>query len=158
VTNPSKGRDAILAPKGASPRGQETQRAYNCSQFAQREAAIPRFVVLRHDHPALHWDLMLEAGEVLRTWRLSAPLSPEGGAVEAAPSFDHRRMYLDYEGPVSGDRGSVVRQEHGTFTWLCDTAEEIVLRLEGAELRGTLVLTAVGGKPGQAVFTPAPEQ
>ena len=63
------------------------------------EAAVPRYVILEHDHPARHWDFMLESGDVLRTWRLAAPPRP-GGAVAAEPSFDHRRAYLDYEGPV----------------------------------------------------------
>src|SRR5205807_395991 len=43
---------------------------------------MPRFVILEHDHPELHWDLMLEAGPVLRTWRLAAPPQP-GRAVAA---------------------------------------------------------------------------
>jgi hypothetical protein len=118
---------------------------------------MPRFVVLRHDHPVLHWDLMLEAGEVLRTWRLAAPLSPSGGAVEAAASFDHRRLYLDYEGPISGGRGSVVREEHGTFTALQEGDGELALRLDGQQLHGILVVTVVGDRPGQVVFTPDAE-
>ena len=31
-----------------------------------------RFAILEHDYPVLHWDFMLEAGDVLRTWRLPA--------------------------------------------------------------------------------------
>ena len=27
---------------------------------------MPRYVILEHDHPVLHWDLMLEAGGVLQ--------------------------------------------------------------------------------------------
>jgi hypothetical protein len=64
-------------------------------------------------------------------------------------------MYLDYEGPVSGDRGSVVRQDHGTFIWLRDTPEEVAVHLDGVRLQGRLVVSALGGRPGQAVFTPA---
>src|SRR6185437_4307487 len=61
---------------------------------------MSRFVLLEHDHPELHWDLMLESGAVLRTWRLTAP--PCGGEViTAMASFDHRALYLDYEGPIS---------------------------------------------------------
>jgi hypothetical protein len=69
---------------------------------------MPRFVILEHDHPELHWDFMLEAGAVLRTWRLAAPPAL-GQVVAAAASFDHRLLYLDYEGPVSGGRGTVRR-------------------------------------------------
>ena len=38
---------------------------------------MPRFVILEHDHPQLHWDFMLEVGEVLWTWRLAT--APRGG-------------------------------------------------------------------------------
>lgn len=76
---------------------------------------MPRFVILEHDHPALHWDLMLEVGDVLQTWRLAR--APERGRdIEATPLGGHRRMYLDYEGPVSGDRGTVKRWDAGEFT------------------------------------------
>ena len=69
---------------------------------------MPRFVILEHDYPQQHWDLMLEAGPVLRTWRLAEP--PDvGRPVAATASFDHRPVYLDYEGPVSGNRGTVQR-------------------------------------------------
>lgn len=100
---------------------------------------MPRFVILEHDHPTPHWDFMLEAGPVLRTWRLSAP--PElGRSVEAVASFDHRPMYLDYEGPVSGNRGSVRRWDAGTFAWQSDTPEQIAVRLAGHRLGGLVIL------------------
>lgn len=95
---------------------------------------MPRYVILEHDHPARHWDFMLESGEVLRTWRLAEPPRP-GGAVAAEPSFDHRLAYLDYEGPVGGNRGTVTRWDAGTFSR--EGAEEgIAVRLEGVRLRG----------------------
>jgi hypothetical protein len=99
----------------------------------------PRFVVLEHDHPFRHWDLMLEAGEALRTWRLAAPPGP-GVVTEATPLGDHRRLYLDYEGPVSGDRGRVSRWDQGTFGWECDEGGRVVVRLDGDRLRGVLRL------------------
>lgn len=82
-----------------------------------------RFAILKHDHPFLHWDLLLDVGEnqKLKTWRLlSAPVPKNWIAADPLP--DHRRVYLDYEGQVSGDRGSVERiasgwyQEIGTTT------------------------------------------
>jgi hypothetical protein len=96
---------------------------------------MPRFVVLEHDHPELHWDLMLEAGDVLRTWRLHAPPAP-GAAVRATASLDHRPAYLDYEGPVSGGRGHVRRWDAGTFTWEEDKEDRITVLLDGKRLRG----------------------
>lgn len=72
-----------------------------------------RFVILEHDFPTLHWDLMLEAGDVLKTWRLPEP--PRAGTMTVEPLPDHRVRYLDYEGPVSGDRGAVARWDAGVF-------------------------------------------
>jgi hypothetical protein len=101
---------------------------------------MPRFVILEHDHPELHWDFMLEAGPVLRTWRLASP--PELGRVVAVtPSFDHRPMYLDYEGPVSGGRGQVRRWEYGEFTWESDAPERLIVWLDGQRLRGRSVFS-----------------
>jgi hypothetical protein len=106
---------------------------------------MPRFVILEHDHPSLHWDLLLEAGAVLRAWRLAAPPAA-GDAVGAEASFDHRLLYLDYEGPVSGSRGRVVRWDGGTFGWEEDAADRVRVRLTGGRLRGVLKLTR--GKDG----------
>jgi hypothetical protein len=99
---------------------------------------MPRYVILTHDHPFLHWDLMLEHGEALRTWRLSAPPAP-GVDVAAQLLGDHRRAYLDYEGPVSGDRGYVTRWDAGVIEWLDDDANAPRLRLEGEKLNGELI-------------------
>ena len=76
---------------------------------------MPRFVILRHDHPrGVHFDFMLEAGGVLKTWALPEPPRP-GVEMECEALGDHRLAYLDYEGPISGDRGSVVRWDRGEY-------------------------------------------
>jgi hypothetical protein len=100
---------------------------------------MPRFVILEHDYPEPHWDLMLEAGPVLRTWRLAEP--PDvSRPVAATASFDHRPVYLDYEGPVSGNRGTVQRWDGGMFVWEEDTPDRISFRLEGNRLHGLALL------------------
>lgn len=96
---------------------------------------MPRFVVLTHDHPVLHWDFMLEADQLLATWRLAVP--PEPGAEIAAEALPgHRLAYLDYEGPVSGSRGSVTRYDAGTFECLEWSDAKIRVRLQGERLVG----------------------
>jgi hypothetical protein len=106
---------------------------------------VPRYVILEHDHPSLHWDFMLEAGEVLRTWRLAAPPTP-GASVPAAPVFDHRLLYLDYEGPISGGRGVVHRWDAGVFDWLQDRAGCLVVQLDGARLHAVARLEEIAGR------------
>ncbi len=102
---------------------------------------MPRFVILEHDHPHLHWDFLLEDGDALLTWRLAGFPRP-GEQVAAQPIARHRLAYLEYEGPVSGGRGRVIRREQGSFSWLLRTSERQVVRLAGEALRGLATLTA----------------
>lgn len=91
---------------------------------------MPRFVVLAHDWPELHYDLFLEADGVLNAWRLDR--EPLELPVKAERNFDHRLFYLDFEGELSGARGSVQRWDHGELIWLGD----VTFELRGAKLRG----------------------
>ncbi len=100
---------------------------------------MPRFVILEHDYPHLHWDLLLEKRDVLRAWRLMR-FPQHGAGFTAVALADHRLLYLDYEGPISGDRGTVRRREKGTFAGACDGLDQIDLQLEGECLRGRLWL------------------
>jgi len=101
---------------------------------------MPRFVILEHDHPVRHWDLMLESGAVLRAWRLARPPETPGDAIDAVALPDHRLHYLDYEGPVSRGRGVVKRWDAGNY----DEVEPDSLRLEGARVRGLVRMTRTG--------------
>ncbi len=99
---------------------------------------MPRYVILEHDYPERHWDFMLEAGEVLRTWKLSSP--PQMGLViPAEKSFDHRPVYLDYEGPISGGRGSVVRWDSGSFQTIAEDNDRVEVRLTGKHMNGDAI-------------------
>lgn len=106
---------------------------------------MPRFVLLTHDHPFVHWDLLVQRGEVLRSWRLlESPERWQSGAQPADLSAegiaDHRLRYLDYEGPVSRERGRVARWDHGQAEWLADGESSVRLRLSGERLIGELTL------------------
>ena len=74
-----------------------------------------RFVILHHRlADSEHWDLMLEYGDILLTWQLPrVPTGRESLPMLARRIADHRTDYLDYEGPVSGNRGMVNRIERG---------------------------------------------
>jgi hypothetical protein len=105
---------------------------------------MPRFVILLHigspNYKAgEHWDLMLEAGDVLRSWALAAPPSPRT-LIAAAQLPDHRLAYLDYEGRISGDRGVVSRWDRGDYELLAESADELQLLLNGGQTRGRATL------------------
>lgn len=96
---------------------------------------------------------MLEMGTVLRTWRLAAPPG-QYDCIAATAVFDHRLLYLDYEGPISGGRGQVVRWDGGTFTGEVQDAEQVVVHLAGERLRGVLRLKHTEGDAWDAEFRP----
>jgi hypothetical protein len=106
-----------------------------------------RFTILEHESPrGRHWDLLLEAGAVLTTWALASP--PDAtGPIDAESLADHRIEYLDYEGPISGDRGTVSRWDAGVYRLVRQTDRELVLALEGRRLVGTATLTRSADDP-----------
>jgi hypothetical protein len=81
---------------------------------------MPRFAILEHtgapdDPSGRHFDLLIEAGEACRTWRLAALPQPGGQPVTAVELPPHRLAWLDHEaGEVSGGRGFARRAAHGT--------------------------------------------
>ena len=114
---------------------------------------MSRFVVLEHESPrGRHWDLMLETGPALATWALPEP--PDAAETMTAESlFDHRLAYLDYEGPISGGRGSVTRWDQGTYQLLRRSETELVVMLEGAKLGGKAGLTRLPDAPNRWRFS-----
>lgn len=103
-----------------------------------------RFVLLYHQFPAghsdvSHYDLMLEAEGLLRTWRLDEKpdmLQP----VYGQSIFSHRLTYLDYEGEISGNRGSVIRIDRGEYELVRDDADSLIVNLHGNVLSGRLAV------------------
>lgn len=106
---------------------------------------MPRYVILQHEMPAgherpTHWDLMLEAEGALATWALAEP--PEcGHTINAERLADHRLAYLDYQGPVSGDRGTVSQWDAGKYDAIAIEATQWDVSLSGRMLQGRLTLT-----------------
>ena len=86
------------------------------------DPSLQRYCVLWHELPdEPHYDFMVTADgeELLRTWRVAVPpvMWSEAGALIMQPLPAHRRIYLDYEGPVSGNRGAVTRVAEGQCIW-----------------------------------------
>ncbi len=107
---------------------------------------MPRFVLLEHQWNGVHWDLMLEAGESLRTWAVDAPIVPDV-ELSARALPNHRAVYLDYEGPISGGRGTVRRVDSGSFESIEWRDDLVQVRLEGRQLVGIAVLWRIGIDP-----------
>lgn len=122
---------------------------------------MPRTVVLRHDLPdgSHHYDWLIEPADesqssgpgvdphdpdarVLIAWRLPAPPHESTGSTPIATRLPpHRRLYLDYQGPIAGDRGEVRLVASGRAEILADEPARFVARLtvgdQGFEVEGS---------------------
>ena len=97
-----------------------------------------RYVILHHTGIAdPHFDVMFETmpGSALTTFRL--PAWPPTAPLAATPLPDHRAAYLDYEGPVSDNRGEVRRVQmglchiaHNPAGWVLNFSPNTALRLD----------------------------
>ena len=128
---------------------------------------MPRFVLLYHDCPpnyerASHWDFMLESGDVLRTWaleRLPRDWQAAHAANRCGPSElssacadnsvaamqlgDHRRDYLELEGPLSGNRGTVMRVAAGTYRSEHESPDDWRVALTSDDLAATRAIVTI---------------
>jgi hypothetical protein len=115
---------------------------------------MPRFVLLEHVWNGVHWDLMLEHGEILRTWAIDAPVVA-GQDLPARALPDHRRLYLDYEGEISGNRGHVRKIDTGTYRATEWSADCVRVQLAGSQLVGEVELReseSASGRPASWIF------
>ena len=83
---------------------------------------MPRFVILLHrpapnSNEPPHYDFMLEvtAEGSLATWRWNT-IPIDSSDFTGIPLTAHRLEYLEYEGEVSGNRGSVQRKVQGSYS------------------------------------------
>ncbi len=108
------------------------------------------FVVLEHDttgssvpDPGIHWDVLFEvpALPLLATWRLAHNPLTTSEPIPAERIHDHRRVYLDFEGELSGDRGHVRRLDSGRASVEHYATDTLDAELAGALLRGHMRIT-----------------
>ena len=103
-----------------------------------------RYVVLWHDGISdPHYDLMFETSgdALLTTWRAQHWPTRPGDVLVKLP--DHRRAYLDYQGPISGNRGFVRQTTGGAYRLIELGTDRFIVELASGE-RLTLELTAAG--------------
>lgn len=105
---------------------------------------MPRFVLLEHQWNGVHYDFMLERGDVLKTWAIDAPVVADI-ELPARALPDHRPIYLEFEGEVSGNRGTVRRIDAGLYTTLSWKDGRVRVRLAGCQLVGDVEICQAPG-------------
>ena len=107
---------------------------------------LKKFVVQRHQKESepTHWDLMLESGNMLETYRLSEPPEKWGKEpIEAVKIFDHPLKFLSYEGSVNKGKGRVKIADCGTYRVLEQDDKQQLLEFAGNTLNGKFVLSQI---------------
>jgi len=106
---------------------------------------VHNFVIQEHTRSGrVHWDLMLEAGPVLQTYRLD--LSPRQLLQQTAIAvriFDHPIKFLTYQGSVNAGKGAVKIAESGTYELLHESHNQKQFRFSGKVLKGKFALTCI---------------
>jgi bifunctional non-homologous end joining protein LigD len=109
-----------------------------------------RFVVQLHDATALHFDLRLQIGDVLRSWAV-----PRGPSLDpavrrlAVPVADHSLDAGEFEGVHEGQTrgsGAVIIWDEGTVDVLRDEPDHLSFTLQGEKLSGRFGLTKTGDR------------
>lgn len=114
-----------------------------------------RFAVLRHEGVAEpHFDLLFEIfpGSVLAAWRSAC--WPIDSPIPLTRLDDHRRIYLDYQGPISGNRGWVRRVAAGTCR-LRQSPSQWLVEFVGSPALSDLILSQAEAASWQARPSPA---
>jgi hypothetical protein len=119
---------------------------------------MPQFVILRHDSPlGVHFDFMIEIAGALKTWALPHP--PDSGVEMPCEALaDHRLAYLDYEGPISGQRGSVTRWDRGICSIQRQSDTQWGVELAGEKLTGEATVRRAAADPNRWTFSFATKQ
>ncbi len=107
-----------------------------------------RFVVQLHDATTLHFDLRIQAGDVLRSWAV-----PKGPSLDptvrrlAVPVEDHSLDAGEFEGVYPDARrgsGAVIIWDEGTADITRDEPGHLSFVAHGSKLRGGFALTRTG--------------
>jgi bifunctional non-homologous end joining protein LigD len=107
-----------------------------------------RFVVQLHDATTLHYDLRIQAGDVLRSWAV-----PKGPSLDpavrrlAVPVADHALEAGDFEGVHEVQRrgsGVVIIWDEGPADVVRDEPGHLAFTAHGRKLSGGFALTRTG--------------
>jgi hypothetical protein len=89
-----------------------------------------RCVLLLHQLPTgtWHYDWLLDPGESLPLIAFRTDVYiPDAASFDAVRIDPHRRLYLDYEGPISGNRGEVRRVASGRCSVQLDALQRFTV-------------------------------
>jgi hypothetical protein len=110
-----------------------------------------RFAIQHHINNNEHYDLMIEIEESDKLFTIK--ISPRdldlllsNSLIKAERLPGHRKKYLEYEGPVSGGRGSVKIFDSGNCRAVLLEEDRCEFILSGKKLSGEIIASNAGSK------------
>lgn len=126
------------------PRSERPEPRSTFSGVATRD----RFVLQLHDATALHYDLRLQRGSVMRSWAVPRGPSLDPADRRLAVQVDDHELFSDFEGVYEQSRGTgaVIVWDEGTVEVLREDDDHISFLLAGQKLTGRFGLTRIDGR------------
>ncbi len=123
---------------------------------------VDSVLLLHRGHGPDHYDWFFEhpadrAGALV-SWRVLTPIQDWASGFELERRPDHRRAYLHFEGPVSGDRGVVQAVSRGRIKVVHWSAGAAILDLTMSGFAGRLQLQQSEGDRWTARHESLPER
>jgi len=108
---------------------------------------MPRFAIQEHcKRKTRHFDLMLESGDVLKTWSFAKPLTAYRSNLSIQPIKllpNHRMIYLSYEGAISRGRGTVKIWDTGIYRYVIWKNNFKVIAVQGQKIVGYFIILSL---------------
>lgn len=119
---------------------------------------MPRFTLSLHHSESPHFDMFMEKtkGTGLNTWSFpqdQLPMLAEGQSIRVTIKDDHREKYLDFEGDLDDNRGTITIRDQGE--WKQINPDTIMVR--GKLIKGTLAVARESDHTLMVVLTPIDE-
>jgi hypothetical protein len=114
-----------------------------------------QFVLQRHtrENESVHWDLMLDNGNELETYRIDTqPENLRGKSIQIVKIFNHDRKFLTYQGSVNKGKGRVEIADRGEFSLLKEKSGIQEIQLHGQILNCKLTLSCIESNKWLAKF------
>jgi hypothetical protein len=115
-----------------------------------------KFIIFYHykiEEP--HYDLMIESEDLLDSWRIpemNLESLLNGEVIEITSIHSHNKKYLDYEGELSSEKGSVEIYDKGATTYTNFDSPEFEVLIFGSILTGRLLFSKIEDNRFNLIF------
>ena len=91
-----------------------------------------------------HYDFLIKKNDILQCWQFSSIANIEiGELIFCKKIFDHRLKYLNYQGPISNNRGKVQIIQNGFLEIIIQEDNLVRFRIDSELLNGNFEIRKI---------------